>query len=448
MNRFRLKTAEQISEHELIAYHLHELSSGRARLVRRAIEQDAALAAEAAAIERAMNALKSEPMPVGQDVLDRNWAALRPSLRTHAAPQMRPRSWRGPLVAGGLLAGAAGVAFLLSGPSGPSGPSGSRQAAEPHGSGLVQGGGAASSLAGETPSEEETFATPSEPSAKAKLGGGVYRPDVHRPDAAIHLLEPARAPQIAELAPPLPLSREPLSREPVAMAGPLTVFPVDLIPAPTPAATPAGAGSFPVPRVTGGQEGRHRHVTDLMLGVGGNLIVPHHSLTAGTEPRSQTATHAILAVGAFHQQFRRALGYRITASYSRPEFDYTYSTGVPGGFSESGKINSRVFELAGTYVVEGPHRGRLTTSADAGGGLMAFLPTTPNPTVNYVYRGAGLLGVNLDVALTKHLGARLAYRAQIFKGPDFRYDGGSIPVTTSVTESNEPSLGITYRFGK
>jgi hypothetical protein len=198
----------------------------------------------------------------------------------------------------------------------------------------------------------------------------------------------------------------------------------------------------------------HRsHPLDVMLGIGGTFLGEHDALTAGNEPRTLKVTHAILAIGSVHQQFRTGLGYRVTLSYTRPQFGYTYGSPVNipvgTGFDQGGYINSRIFEAAGTYVIQGPHHKRISTSADAGGALMAFLPTHGgDPTVSYGFRGAGVVGVNVDYAIGRGIGAHAGYRAQVFKSPGFHYSGSTIPVTTPVVVDNEPSVGVTYTFGK
>jgi hypothetical protein len=177
-----------------------------------------------------------------------------------------------------------------------------------------------------------------------------------------------------------------------------------------------------------------------MLALGGTFVTGHSSLTAGNQPRTFTATHAIAAIGSFHQQFRRTLGYRATFSYARPDFAYTY-------LGSGGHVNSQVYEAAGTYVLQGPHTRRISTAVDAGAALMTFVPTA-DPSASYVYRAAGVLGASADYAFSKHWAARATYRAQLFRIPDFRYNGSGVPVVTSLVVSHEPAVGIVYRFGK
>ncbi len=178
--------------------------------------------------------------------------------------------------------------------------------------------------------------------------------------------------------------------------------------------------------------------------MGGTLIGTRQASSNGTDSYFQGATHAISAVAAFHQQLRPAVGYRVTASYTRPDFQYTLRTPTTTGSTID--IDGRVYELAATYVVQGPHHGRVSTSAEAGAGVMGILPTLPSTDTSDNVRFAAVYGVVAEVGVTKHLAVHLAYRGQAFKGPDFKYTGFFGPVSTAVLLSNEPTVGITYRF--
>ena len=466
MKLFRTDEAQAVKpfdESDLIAFHLNELPAGRMRRLRRALAGSATLAAELAAVGKALDAFKDVPLRVDDGMLDRSWAALRPLMVTHsaaagkAAPVASRRSplrVRG-LLAGGLVAGTAAVTvFVLLHHGVPA----DRFRTDPLGRLSVTPKNAATEPAPHAALSTRPAAQgdgyyhlPSEPSAKARLSGGVFRPDPQQPGSPIHLLAPARVAGITSAETPLPLSSQPQMA-----SGPLTLQPAG------PAAARAGLASLEGPPASGPTElppsavletrpagrARRRHVTDVMLAIGGDFILPHHSLTAGTEPQSRSESPAISALAAFHQQFRPALGYRITAAYSRPDFKYTYSSSNSGGgFYVAGQIDSKIFELGGTYVIEGPHHRRLTTSADLGGALLAYVPATTNGSVRHGFTGAAVLGVSVDYALTKHLGARASYRAEILRTPGFGYSGGSIPVTLGTTLSSQPAVGITYRFG-
>jgi opacity protein-like surface antigen len=187
----------------------------------------------------------------------------------------------------------------------------------------------------------------------------------------------------------------------------------------------------------------HEHPFDVTVAMGGTLIGTRTS-GSDTDSFTQGASHAVMAIGAFHQQIRPAVGYRIAVSYTRPGFQNSHKTaGISSGQFE---VNSRIYELAATYVVQGPHRGGLSTSIEVGGGLMTFVPTLPNASISSNVRGAAVVGIAAEYALNKHVAIHAAYRGQVYKGPDFNYTGFNGPLGGVTLFSNEPMLGITYRF--
>jgi hypothetical protein len=178
--------------------------------------------------------------------------------------------------------------------------------------------------------------------------------------------------------------------------------------------------------------------------MGGTFIATHGTNTNGIT-YSEGANNTVNVIGSFHQQFRPFVGYRIAVSYTRPEFHYFRSTAT----SDSGEqgIKGRIYELAGTYVVRGPRHGRVSTYVEAGAGIMAILPTASDTGTDYNISPAGIVGVSADVPVSKHFGVHAAYRAQVFKGPDFHANPVVYPLANSnILISQEPSVGITYRF--
>ncbi len=100
----------------------------------------------------------------------------------------------------------------------------------------------------------------------------------------------------------------------------------------------------------------------------GGMLIGSRDVTSNGTTHSQSATHAVSAIASFHQQLRPAIGYRVTASYARPDFQYESANG-------QSQINGSVYEVAGTYVFQGPHHGRVSTGVEGGAGLMTILPT-------------------------------------------------------------------------
>lgn len=443
---------KRISESELIAYHLHELPSRRERAVAQALESGAALAADSAAIEATLHAVKDAPTPIDQAAFTRAWAALQPHLKPYAVPLTAQPQWQTPALAKAALAGlaAVGVGFVATRHGKP--PRGkSASALSSNIASTTNAPLAPEQAPNRTGSDLAGTITPRSGSAPAVPPPGMFHVRLSTDRSSLKQRDDVPS---AHLSPPQPA---PLEAQ-TAISQPQRTAPEDpaasLATPPTRGEVPAGNNAQTSSAAdTGARKTKLRgwklplppYGSDAMLALGGTFITSHTSLVAGTEPYTQTATHAIAAVGAFHQQLRPFLGYRVTLSYTRPDFQYSYKTSTGGTFG--GQINSRIFEAAGTYVVRGPHRGRLSTAADAGVALMAFLPTQ-DPAASYAYRAAAVLGASADYSIGKHWAARATYRAQLFRPPNFRYNGGPIPVTTSLVVGQEPSVGLVYRFGK
>lgn len=420
-------------EEDLIAYHLHELSPRRARALQRELRANPQLAAESEAFAATLRAFKGDGLLVfDEEVLDRNWTELRPSLVPYRARPTVGSRWRLSALAGAGLAFASVALVIarhhhqvtinpLASPV--------RQARTiPELPPFVPG-----PLASDAPAAVESgrieknkeMARPSLP----PLAVDLQRSPRRRTQYLSLASTPAQVPDLLPLAwAPLPLFSAP-------PALPITINPG------APVQTSVIGGTHSKSR---NSFGHRRAQTDLTLSMGGTLIGTREASSSGTMQQFQGATHAVSAIAAFHQQFHPAAGYRVSASYMRPEFQYSIHTATTTGSAVS--VNSRIYELAATYVVQGPRHGRLSTSAEAGAGIMGFLPTEANTDTSYNVRGAALIGVAAEVSLTQHLAVHLAYRGQAFKGPDFHYTDYAGPVVVTTLFSNEPAVGITYRF--
>ena len=201
----------------------------------------------------------------------------------------------------------------------------------------------------------------------------------------------------------------------------------------------------------------HPHITDVSLAIFANLTATDASTTTSgsgasliTQTISQTASPAVGALASFHQQLRPWLGYRVTATYFHPSFEYNNTLGITGYASAFAPnlVNTQVYEVGATYVVQGPHRHRLTTTVEAGASMLDFAPNA-NQSQTTSIRPAAIVGVGAEYALTKRLSLRAGYRAQIYKGPAFSapYTGSTFATTNTVFSSN-PILGFTYRLGR
>ena len=435
-----MRGSEEVSESDLVAYHLHELPPRPERVVARALAASAALAAQSAGVEAMLRAVKDVPRPVEQAAFTRTWEALRPALTPHAVPvALRPR-WRVPVLAAAGLA-LVGAGVWLEGRHSKAVFETTAQApgkVAPGAPGGVVRSGTGEAADGQPDAATRVMPIP-ETGFRGTLKTGLYHPDARRSEAPpVHLLAVAPVPgrQTSSLAEP----SEPRHLQPSPL---LTLEPA--LPA-------AGAGEANAAREgspgPGGGDGRTRSAgrlhgsrgTDLMLGLGATFIPQHTALLSGTV-RTQIASPSLAGEAAFHQQFRSALGYRVTLSTMRPDF-LVRSPGLEL------HANGRIVEAAGTYVVQGPHHGRLSTTVDVGAGLLVIVPDANELYGNVELRAAGIVGATADYALSKHWAARVAYRAQLFSGPDYRFSSGQTAATSSVAVSHEPMVGLVYRFHK
>ena len=441
-----------LNQDDLIAFHLHELSSPQERAVHRVLRANPALQAESLAIASTLRAFpKHEPsLSVDAATLDRNWQTLRNSLPLYASTTATPRTlfsrWIFPALAASALAASA-VIFSLH--------------HTPHTSPSTLATNHAPSATNAAPptatSDAESSTNPSKPF-------NAQPSSASRHVALINHASP-QPPSFSASATPVPVPTSSATRS-------LTAPTTKASPAETPLAdttvatthppqspqntTPLTLTFTPISQKRGYAHSHHEHITDVTLAVLGNLT-PARSFTAaqGTGPDAviasltQTTTPALGMLASLHQQFRPWIGYRATASYSQPTFEYTYL--IAAGSSSGNIVDENAYELSGTYVIEGPRHRRLSTAAEAGGGLIALLPASPNLSavpVADAYRPAAVFGASAELRLTRHLALHAGYRALVYRGPSAALTYGSIVPTApnNFTFSNEPVLGLTYRF--
>lgn len=429
------------NESDLIAYHLHELPAKQVRALLQAFQKDPALLAESTAIANMLAEYKHHtPFDVAPNVMERNWHAVRNALpRVPVAPPPFFR-WRLPVLAGAGLALAVPIYVAVR---------------HPHAPELKQE---------VTPSQIAQVARPTTPAIPvppvteqgliSENNGTTHVPGLF--EHSYKRVAVASLPLHATVLAEPQHASAPANSHAEPVTSPYPLFPAaPAIPAPLPptdssssqsanAAAPLQA-SASSQKVTATRS-KHRHTsdTDLTLSMGGTFIGTRGTTTNGVT-NSEGATNAVSAIGSFHQQFRPFVGYRVTASYTRPQFRYFRTTGTTTSGDQG--IIGRTYELAGTYVVRGPHRGNINTYVEAGAGVMALLPPFSDPGNDYNISPAGIVGVSAEVPVSKHFGIHAAYRAQVFKGPDFHADPTIHPLANSnILISQEPSVGITYRF--
>ena len=434
-------------QEDLIAFHLHELSSPQERAVHRVLHTNPALQAESFAIAATLRAFPKyeAALPLDTAALERHWLALRNSLPVHVPPVIAPRSlfprilftrWAIPTLAGSAIAAA--ILFALH-HTPPTTPATIATTTPPftspiHSAPLV-------------PAESVQLGRviPPEHSVSPKLVGRV--PVLNQPPSQVATSSPAN-PSASQPTPDHPAPTQPMIAPPSAAVSP---FSASIASNQQPSGPPAPAGlnrTHPSPRP------HYDRTTDVTLAALGNFT-PVRSFTTTTgagsseviTPYSQTASPTVGVLASFHQQFRSWLGYRITATHSEPTFEYTYSP--PSGGSAGITVPQNAYELSATYVVRGPRHRQVSTYAEAGAGVLAFHPTNPNSAlgVGNVLRSTAVFGISADLALTRHWSLHAGYRALLYKSPPaYIATGFDIPTAGNLTFSNQPVLGLTYRF--
>ena len=407
-----------IDESDLIAYHLKEVSPRMERAIRRALEQNPELAAQSEAIAATLRMFdNTEEIPmVDAAVLDRNWNSIRPSLGS-LQPRPHVQAWRWTLASVALLALLVAMATYVW---------------------QQNRDGAAMDLRVATVKPQQAapsgteFAIPSEPRSSDDRGKRKVPAGSQDARSAGPVSTPSLA-TVRQTGALLPIDR-PLELA-LLQASPMVepLLQQGVQPAPqTSAATPTSAA--PVTK-------RKEHESDLSIGVFGDFIATR--LTRSP----QSAVPSAGALATFHQQRSPGFGYNISAGYTHTTFNYGSSDAFMGG-TENALIGTNIFEISSAYVVQGPRSKRVSTFADAGGGMFAFLQTGTGPPESRYFRPVGVGGAGMNYRLNQHWALRAEYRGIYFKGPAFRNTGVQFAIATHYTLSSEPTVSLTYQFGK
>ena len=451
-----------IDQDDLIAFHLHELSPSQERALHRVLRTNPTLQSESVAIATTLRAFPKHEaaLPLDAAALDRHWHALRHSLHIHVPPPIAPRSlfprsvlhrWALPALAGSALATTALLVALHH----------SRHTTPITVATTQSPTSTTAPISSATPStiastSDSTLTTSTQnPWVRSR-----FNSDTNNQTSNPSLFSPSTPTQTALTTPNLhptePLTpTSPTQVSPATTTNPTTATtegPTSQSTNPTSAisTSPTQLSKLRPPSI------HHPHTTDLTLAIFADLTAnDSSSSTSGTgislitKSSSQTASPAVGALASFHQQFRPWLGYRATATYFHPTFEYTNITSTSSNTSSTGLglVNTQVYELSGTYVAQGPHRRRLTTSVEAGASVLDFHPN-PNQSQTTSIRAAAVVGVGAEYALTRRFSLHAGYRALIYKAPAFSDTDviGTFASTNTVFSSN-PILGITYRLG-
>ena len=162
-------------------------------------------------------------------------------------------------------------------------------------------------------------------------------------------------------------------------------------------------------------------------------------------------------IGTFRQQFRPWFGYSVNMGYTRVTERFTqYSNTSLTENDYDVKLNSNMYELSLSYVASKRLTRHMSGFAEAGAGVLAFLPVVPASRVSNYYEGlqnslyfantqfvpetVGGLGFHWHLA--NSFGLRAEYRGLIYKNTPFGYT-----LHKATTLSSEPTVSLTYSFG-
>jgi hypothetical protein len=437
-----------IDQNDLIAFHLHELSTPQERAVHRVLHTNPALQSESLAIASTLRAFPKHeaPLPLDAAALDRHWLALLPSLPLHVPPAITPRGpffrnpffrWTIPALAVSALAAAAIILSLHHNP----------HTAPPTLATTIPPPMAATASNSVPPFTSVHPSSPVLTYTSVPPASSTHAPFLNNPTLQAATSIPS-SPPLAQPTPNQPITAPPSAEASPANTRIATTQPPALVPPPTPPT--ALTSTRPSPRI------HHDHLTEVTIAAFGNLTAGRSftssagtGTSAGTARFGQSTNPAIGVLASFHQQLRPWLGYRVTADYSEPSFQYSYST--PGSSTSINAVNQHAYEVSGSYVVQSPRRHHVSVSTEAGAGLLALIRSNPglsSAAVASAYRPAAVVGASVDFALSKHWAFHTGYRALLYRAPAAYSTYGSIIPTTpgNLTLSNEPVIGLTYRF--
>jgi hypothetical protein len=476
MNLFRPFRPEHITEQDLLALHLNELSPGRARVVRRVIAQDSTLAARSAAVAAVFDAVRQDvtlnakasaqaTWTLDQTTLDRNWQALRPGLRPLARPfaLARPFSlvqrfllaqgasrWNSWVLVSSAFAAVVVCSAILAHRQLVTEPSRTGSNEPEKTSQAIQSPPLFGTPTLTANSSGQLDNNPFEPGVHASLTSGVYRPKfagrvpVHPIGLASRSGPDLRTLDAEFLRqPPLTLHPvPPLTAQPSFAGVPMPKLSAALI---LSAAATAAAQSGPVPT---------RTETTVSLGAAAQLSATRIQLNPDGTANSQGLNPTAAVVGSVRQSFTPWLGYTATVGYARSTEVNTGELGLNA--SPYFAIPVDVYETSLSYHLQKHITPRLTGFVDAGGGMLTFLPVHRGadaknfvPHQNYAlvpsvtFRPLVVSSVGIDYHFKHNLALRAEYRGLFYKYPDF---GGS--VGRELTLSSEPAVSVVYQFGR
>ena len=184
--------------------------------------------------------------------------------------------------------------------------------------------------------------------------------------------------------------------------------------------------------------------------------------------RPSNSAGGLLEVRHIHNSL---VGFEATYSYNRA--NQTYSSIILLGppcpssgncYAQPVAVSANAHTITGDWVVSRKKRS-LRYFALAGGGVLFVVPSGGQKYTGYSVTGQYLnnatytynatefvfvCGIGLDWELTSHFGLRLQDRANMYKSPQLLstqiYPFGGSGLKNDLTYTQEPALGIYYRF--
>jgi hypothetical protein len=204
----------------------------------------------------------------------------------------------------------------------------------------------------------------------------------------------------------------------------------------TPPATPDASSSSDVQQAHVEQKTKDPYDRDVaLLGFGQDT-----NRTNGNSIRNGTTSSGGGMV-SFRQSPRWWAGYEVSYGYTKYTDTYFYA-------AYTVKHNTNEASLA--YLMKSPSYGGYHVFGTLGAGLISLSPTQSGGVVTF-FTGTPatqtvplfVYSIGVEKRLTDRLGVRVQYRDDVYKDPDFKQAALD---TTRLRSTNEPGLGIYYRF--
>ena len=155
---------------------------------------------------------------------------------------------------------------------------------------------------------------------------------------------------------------------------------------------------------------------------------------------SYSATQSGGGLGTFRYHFGPSLSAEFAYGFARDTQKYNLGT-------EAFRIQSQVHQVTLAAVVNVAHPKKFTPYVLFGAGMVLFAPSGNQTNYNTGAQTQGkvafVYGGGINYPLQKNFFFRAEYRGLLYGPPNFGFGGLS---ANSITNSAEPSIGLSYRF--